>query len=158
LGIILKWWSDGETNAIEVYRKQPFARLIFVLALILAVYWSPVLKPTWYLFPMLAGGVAWVFVQRRRAIIFTDGALLYRPAVASPIRVALADVVSVEPCKTWVNKTGRLSSLVEALCFQLKTGEQIKIPLDFPKSEVIKERILNCDYPSMKPQHSDLLP
>jgi len=152
LGNILKWWSDGETNAIEVYRKQPFARFILVLAVVLAVYWSPVLRPRWYLFPMFAGGVAWAFVQRRRAIIFTDGALLYRPAVASPIRVTLADVVSVEPCKTIVYATDRLSSWVEALCFQLKTGERIKIPLDFPKSEVIKERILNCDHPSMNPQ------
>ncbi len=92
-----------------------------------------------------------MFVQRRRAIIFIDGALLYRPAVASPIRVTLADVVSVEPCKTNVYATAKLSYWVEGLCFQLKTGEQITIPLDFPKSEVIKERILNLNYPSGSP-------
>lgn len=146
------WWSDGETNAVKVYRKKPFARFILVLALILLVYWSPVLRPAWYLFPMLAVGGAWVFVQRRRAIIFTDRDLIYRPAVASPVRVVLADVVSIEPCNTLMYGNSKLSSWVEALRFRLKTGEQITIPLDFPKSEAIKERILNSDYPSMNPQ------
>lgn len=132
-------WSAGEVGAKEVYR-QSLTGFFVVLALSITLLSIPAFR-AWYIILAMIWLSGRAFIERRRALIFTDGALLYRPALSTPVRVNLADVISVEQCTVGAAFALRIRAF-KGLCFHLKSGEVVRIPLDFPHSRLISERLL----------------
>jgi|ERR1700677_1915517 hypothetical protein len=131
------WWSEGETGAIQVYR-QSFTGYLATVAVSAAIL---VLFPrTWYVLILCILIPCRAFLERRRAIIFTETALIYRPAFSHAIYIPFSNIESVGkstvPLSFWMR-----SRLFKGLRIHLKDGKDVLVPLDFPQSSDISRGI-----------------
>jgi hypothetical protein len=136
----LAWWSEGEVGAEQIYR-QSFAGFFVALATSAAIL---VLFPgarSWYILIICVCVTARALLERRRAFIFTDSAVVYRPAFGSPVRIEFADISSIEkgtaPVSFWLR-----TRLFKGLRVHLKNIEDVVLPLDFPQAQVISQQLL----------------
>jgi hypothetical protein len=136
-----QWWRDGESGAKFVYR-QSFSRFVCALGAIIGILWLLPSFRTWYIIVMFLYLSAATLADRRRAIILTDSSLIYRPVVARPINVEIAQIVSVEGCTVPVPNLYMRPRLANGMRFHMKNGQTIDVPTDFPHSRDIKQRFL----------------
>jgi hypothetical protein len=79
-------------------------------------------------------------LERRRAIILTPKEIIYRPPLASPIRVPFCEVVGFEQTcfyTTWLLRP----RLVAGLAITLKNGEKTMVPLNFADGAQVIKRL-----------------
>jgi hypothetical protein len=134
------WWSAGEVGAKHIYR-QTFAGFFVALAASAAIL---VLFPgarAWYILIICICVTVRALLERRRAFIFTDSAVVYRPAFGSPVHFELADVSSIGECAAPVSFWFR-TRLFKGLRVHLKNSEAIVLPLDFPQAQLISQQLL----------------
>jgi hypothetical protein len=80
-----------------------------------------------------------VLPKRRIAIIFTEHELIYRPAIASPLRIRLHGVQAIRRGK--VNVPWNPGWQVEGAVLELHYAQSFALRLDFPDSERIVQRL-----------------
>jgi hypothetical protein len=141
---ILEWWREGENDAKVVYRES-YVRFILVFGVSVAILGLIPYFRTWFDYIMCIYLTLGALAERRRAIILNDSYLLYRPIFDPPMRVDLNQIVSVEKCGVYVPSWLTRPKLMNGMRFQLKSGEDVKIPLDLPHSRDISQRFLKSD-------------
>jgi hypothetical protein len=134
-----KWWYAAEEEPIAVYRQ---GKIHLVLAGIYLLLFSVITLAFGHpgLLLVFAPIVLRELVDGRKAIIFTAKEVIYRPPLASPIRVPFCDVIGFEQKSfytTWLLRP----RLVAGLVITLKNGEKPMIPLDFVEGTKIIERL-----------------
>ena|ERR1700733_8633826 len=132
------WWSEGEAGARTIYRQSytGFLATAAISAAILGLF-----PRTWYVLTLCILIPCRAFLERRRAVIFTDTALIYRPAFSHVVDIPFSHIESVEkstvPVSFWMR-----SQLFKGLRIRLKDGKEILVPLDFPRSSDISQRLI----------------
>jgi len=137
---ILQWWSEGEVGAKVVYR-QSLTGFLITFALSMAIMVLLPAMRTWYSVLVCACVTGRALIERRRAFIFTDSSLVYRPAFGSVRRIKFADINSIEKTTASVSFWFQ-SRQFRGFRVQLKNREEIVIPLDFPQAHTISEQFL----------------
>jgi hypothetical protein len=140
---LASWWSEGEFDSSQVYR-QSFNGFLVTFAMSAAVV--ALFPRAWYIVVLCLCISVRALLERRRAFIFSDSAVTYRPAFGPAVRIPLADIVSVEKSTAPVSFSLR-SRLFAGLRLRLRDGKDILVPLDFPRSREISQRLtesLSC--------------
>lgn len=135
-----QWWFEGENDAQIVFRQSFNGFLAATAASVAILVFIPNLR-TWYVLIVCVCLVGRAFVERRRALIFGDSSITYRPAFGRGTRIELSQIVSVEKCQAPVPFWSR-PGLFSGLRLHLKNHEEIVLPLDFPHSQEISQRLL----------------
>jgi hypothetical protein len=142
----LDWWSEGEVGAKQIYR-QSFAGFFVALAAGAAILLLLPGARSWYILTICVCITARALLERRRAFIFTDSALVYRPAFGSPVRIEFVDISSIEKATAPVSFWFR-ARLFKGLRVHLTNIEDIVLPLDFPQAQVISQQLLKHSDPN----------
>src|SRR5580700_10743969 len=133
------WWSEGEIGAREIYR-QSFTGFLATVAVSAAILVS--FPRTWYVLTICIVAPCRALLERRRAIIFSETALIYRPAFSHAVYIPFSNIDSVEkstvPVSFWMR-----SRLFKGIRIRLKDGEDVLVPLDFPHSSDISGQLMN---------------
>jgi hypothetical protein len=95
---------------------------------------------------IIVGLVGRALIERRRSYIFNSASVSYRPAFGAPREIQFSDVASIEKCTVPVPFLSR-PGLFAGVCFHLRDGESAALPLDFPQSPAIWQRLLNTTRP-----------
>jgi hypothetical protein len=90
---MLSWWSEGEAGAREIYRQSltGFLAAVAVSAAILVLF-----PRTWYVLSICIVASGRAFLERRRAIIFTETALIYRSTFGHGVYIPFSNIGLVE--------------------------------------------------------------
>jgi hypothetical protein len=160
-----RWWHSGEDAAIAVY-PDGVGRMLIVEAAVIVVFWLvlqlfshllgrllaiPVPGSSFRLpFLIVVPSMALLTTAEwRRAIIFTQTDLIYRPPFGELLQISLASIVSLR--LIWAKRLFCLRPiLVTAVELHLIDGQERVIPLDFPRnSEILAHlcRLTNLRYP-----------
>jgi hypothetical protein len=137
-----RWWHAGEEGALAVHTR-PFRARVLLLCIVIVACWAyfPVMQK----YPLCLLLAALLAVPRsvaegRRAIVFTDTEVRYRPPFAEPWRVRMADIQSLKPFKVTLFTLSR-PHRVPGILLTMSGGESIALPLDFMERDEIVQRI-----------------
>jgi hypothetical protein len=137
---IFKWWNEGETGATRIYRQSMGQFVATVAASVAVIVLLPSLR-TWYVMVICICISGRALAERRRALIFTDSSVIYRPVFRTVVRIQFVDVASVEECTASVSFWFRVQQF-KGLRIHLKNHRSTVIPLDFPESQAIRRQLL----------------
>jgi hypothetical protein len=140
----MRWISDGEEDAIVIYRKRVLALGVACFAMLISGLW---LTPG-HLRVRLAIAFSLLILfhlttERRRAIIFTVDKVKYTPAFSRTREFLLAEIVSLRRVTVYGSMGGRAVP-IGAAELQLARGGTEILPLDFMKWEEIFARLERC--------------
>jgi hypothetical protein len=136
------WWHTGEDGTVVVYRKGVTVLVIRMLLCLVALW---VLVPATHrylnaLVPVAALGFLRGMAEARRAIIFTDTLLIYRPPFAAVHCIPLAEIAGLR--RSFVAQSyGLRARWARGVQLTMTTGETIPLPLDTPKADEILQRL-----------------
>jgi hypothetical protein len=135
-----QWWFEGERDAQIVYRQSYYGFLAATAAGAAILVFIPSFR-TWYVLFVCVCVIGRALIERRRALILTDSSITYRPAFGRGKSIEFGQIVSVEKCQARVPFLSR-PGLFRGLRLHLKNDEDIVLPLDFPESQDISQRLL----------------
>jgi hypothetical protein len=135
-----QWWCEGELGAQQVYRQSYGGFMAAAAASAAVILFLPAFR-TWYVLIIFLGITTRALVERRRAFIFTDSAVVYRPAFGRGVRVEAGDVLYVENTTAAVPFSFR-TRLLKGLRIRLRNNKDIVLPLDFPDPDAISGHVL----------------
>jgi hypothetical protein len=136
---ISHWWRAGEEGASTVYRKG-YSIPVVVVAVCLGILsiGPQTREPTLLVLYALAVGRA--LLERRRAVIFSDDQVVYRPAMGRVRRILLRDIERVE--RTTIALSFLLKAMpVRAVRLYLRDGKEEVVPVDFLEHKTIVSRL-----------------
>ena len=142
MAALAQWWHEGESGAAAVYR-QSFVGFVATFAGSTAILSALPIFRTWYCILICVGVTLRTLMERRRAFIFGDSFVTYRPAFGAPLRVEFAQVVGIETCAAPVPFLWR-PRLYKGLRLHLRHGDHAILPLDFPRSNEISARLFTA--------------
>jgi hypothetical protein len=131
LAAFKKWRHEGEDGCIRVYLHPCAGRLLWV---VLSSAMLSLLLPERARLVTLAVALALCtrfLFEGRRAIIFTEDSLIYRPPFGKAQRILLRNVLSATPA-TAVISLYLTPEYVRGVKLDTRTGESLIIPMDFP--------------------------
>ena len=136
------WLHAGEEGALIVYNKHYRVKLLLVCCT-LATSWAflPVMRQCPIGFLVIAA--FWLprtLAEGRRAIIFTNTEVIYRPPFAQPLRTAIAGIQSLKRSKVTLS-VGLRAIRGPGVLLTTMTGETTALPLDFKEREEILQRV-----------------
>jgi hypothetical protein len=139
----LRWWRAGEGEGSVAFRRPwwPLLLALGVMSVLYRVLLVPAPRGTAYVVgAVLLACSARMVAERRRAVILRGECLLVRPPFGRPRSVGLSEVVSVEHCTVGTTLMLRTTA-GPGLRLTPRNGGPLLIPLDFPDSEELVERI-----------------
>ena len=122
-----------------VYSKRFLGRLVFQCCAF-AMFW--VFMPFFrqYLLLLAALITPRVPAEGRRAIIFTQTEVIYRPPFARPISASIAGVQNIKRSKVLISY-GLKAYSVPGAVLTMANGETVALPLDFKERDEILRRL-----------------
>jgi hypothetical protein len=142
LPLLSSWWHAGEEGALVVFTKRVLARFLFV-SIAFVGFW--IFIPLFHQRPLalaLLAAVALprVLVEARRAIIFTETQLIYRPPLAGVRRIPIVGIQGLRSAKVARSYLLR-AAWVPGVLLRMKTGEMVSLPLDLKERHEILQRL-----------------
>lgn len=135
------WWHAGEDGAVVVYRKGMWALLVRMsLCLIIICLFVPSIPQFRTVLPVVALPFLRGIAEGRRAIIFTDTLLIYRPPFADVLRIPIAEITSLKKALVPQSYFFR-GRWVSGLCLTMANGEIIPLPLNIAKEDEVLQRL-----------------
>ncbi len=137
-----QWLHAGEESTSIVFGKS-IGPILLIEFLVLAGAW--ILSSTIREYPYSLPALALVFIpltvlEGRKAIIFTDFEIVYRPAFGDPVRTVIAEIQAITRSTVTVAVFLRVSR-APGLVIKLRDGRTVTIPLDFRQRDKIIRRV-----------------
>jgi hypothetical protein len=134
------WLHEGEDDCIRVYRRPYVGRLLWVVlsCALLCLTMPERARPV--LLAVTAALIARFLFEGRRAIIFTEDSLIYRPPFGRARRILTRNIVSVTPA-TAVVSIYLTPEFVRGIKLETTSGEPYLMPMDFPNHAEISQRL-----------------
>jgi len=139
------WLHAGEDGAIVIYNKR-YRLKLFLTCCILGAAWMLFPEMRERRGPLILLGLTAFWLPRmlaegRRAIVFTNMELVYRPPVGGPVRASIAGIQGIKRSQV-ARLVGyqRLSS-TQGMLLTMANGETIAMPLDFKERAEILQRL-----------------
>jgi hypothetical protein len=136
------WLRAGEEGALIVYNKHYRVKLLLVCCT-LATSWAfpPVMRQCPIGFLVIAAfWLPRILAEGRRAFIFTNTEVIYRPLFAQPLCTAIAGIQSLKRSKVTLS-FGLRAIRRPGVMLTTMTGETTALPLDFKEREEILQRV-----------------
>jgi hypothetical protein len=136
-----QWRHAGEENAVVVYSYSIGVELVAAVVMS-AIFWfvfgalpelTRIALVFLYFIPVLA--------KRRIAIIFTESHLIYRPALATPLRIRLAGLQTISKGAVSVPWGPFNRGRVRGVVLQFAYAQSLELRLDLPHSDKIMQRL-----------------
>lgn len=143
LGKVNAWLHAGEEDGIIFYHQRFAGRLVYqacVLAALLLVFPFYRRIPHTVLIGLSVAVVLRTLSERRRAIIFTDKEIVYRPAFGGPRRVQFEKLMNIRR-KAIAESYLLRPNVVPAIELHFNNGEILDLPLDFRERREILQRL-----------------
>jgi hypothetical protein len=140
LATFSKWRHEGEDGCVQVYLHPYSGRLLWVvlsgamLSLLLPGTARPVLAAV-----TIALCARFLF-EGRRAIIFAEDSLIYRPPFGRAQRILLRNILRATPA-TAVISLYLTPEYVRGVKLDTQSGESLIIPMDFPDHSEISKKL-----------------
>jgi hypothetical protein len=138
------WLHAGEDRAIAIYNKR-YRLKFFLTCCILGGAWMFFFEMRERRGPIVLLGLTAFWLPRalaegRRAIVFTNTELVYRPPVGRPIRALIAGIQGIKRSKV-ARLVGPRPSFTTGVLLTMANGETIAMPLDFKERGEILQRL-----------------
>lgn len=133
------WFHAGEERATAKYAKRCWM-LLLLESCVFAGFFLLVREVRWPIVVIMGIALPRTLAEGRRAVIFTEVEIIYRPPFGQPRRVPIAAVRALRVCQVVVTYFARPSRR-PGVAITLADGTREVWPLDFEEHDEILRRL-----------------